>query len=308
VTSPALWSRRSEKVIARCSFRCRFIERRTRKRCSPPSSETDTWRLGRWPSPDPAGIASVDPTDPQTWNRYAYVRNSPLMMTDPTGLDGCLEYYGNEWTSVPCDISYTLQYFGYGEMGYFVMGGFYPSTGGGGGSASVSGKQPQTQTCTVSNGRTTAPGPGQAPGPGAFGLYPSQHPGMVAIDPMALGLFPGSQTNALLRSNLSQITFNFSPTPRLPGGFPTTFTVGDIAGGNPSPRVGGSAFNGLYDFDIYGLPSDAAASAATSPRGVPVSVTVTFPSSLPINCGGPATDPILPPPGEVPAFRGVVRW
>ena len=27
--------------------------------------------------------------DPQTWNRYAYVRNSPLEMTDPLGLDGC---------------------------------------------------------------------------------------------------------------------------------------------------------------------------------------------------------------------------
>ena len=43
---------------------------------------------GRWPSPDPAGILSADPSDPQTWNRYAYVRNSPLTLTDPTGLDG----------------------------------------------------------------------------------------------------------------------------------------------------------------------------------------------------------------------------
>jgi len=42
---------------------------------------------GRWPSPDPAGIAAVNPTDPQSWNRYAYARNSPLMMIDPLGLD-----------------------------------------------------------------------------------------------------------------------------------------------------------------------------------------------------------------------------
>jgi RHS repeat-associated protein len=42
---------------------------------------------GRWLSPDPAGMAAVDSTDPQTWNRYAYVRNSPLNTTDPFGLD-----------------------------------------------------------------------------------------------------------------------------------------------------------------------------------------------------------------------------
>lgn len=182
---------------------------------------------------------------------------------------------------------------------------FHRAGGGGGGASNSAQQQPQTTSCTVSNGRTTAPGPGQAPGPGAFGLYPSQHPGMVAIDPMALGLFPGVQTNNLLYANRSQIAFDFSPTPNLPSGFPTTFTIGDIAGGTPSPRVGGTAFDGFYDFDIYGLPSDAAARAATSQ---PVAVTVTFPSSLPINCGGPATDPILPPPGEVPAFKGVVHW
>ena len=40
---------------------------------------------GRWPSPDPAGLSSVHLRDPQTWNRYAYVRNSPLAIVDPTG-------------------------------------------------------------------------------------------------------------------------------------------------------------------------------------------------------------------------------
>jgi RHS repeat-associated protein len=43
---------------------------------------------GRWPSPDPAGLAAVDPTNPQSWNRYAYVYNSPLNLLDPTGLCG----------------------------------------------------------------------------------------------------------------------------------------------------------------------------------------------------------------------------
>jgi RHS repeat-associated protein len=41
---------------------------------------------GRWPSPDPAGIGAVDPGNPQSWDRYAYVLNNPLANTDPTGL------------------------------------------------------------------------------------------------------------------------------------------------------------------------------------------------------------------------------
>jgi RHS repeat-associated protein len=44
---------------------------------------------GRWPSPDPSGMASVRPSNPQSWNRYAYVLNNPLANIDPSGLD-CL--------------------------------------------------------------------------------------------------------------------------------------------------------------------------------------------------------------------------
>src|SRR5579859_7823916 len=40
---------------------------------------------GRWPSPDPAGLAAVDPTNPQSWNRYAYVGNDPADFVDPLG-------------------------------------------------------------------------------------------------------------------------------------------------------------------------------------------------------------------------------
>jgi RHS repeat-associated protein len=43
---------------------------------------------GRWPSPDPAGLSAVHLRDPQTWNRYAYVSNNPLRITDPSGLCG----------------------------------------------------------------------------------------------------------------------------------------------------------------------------------------------------------------------------
>ncbi|MGH9687972.1 MAG: RHS repeat domain-containing protein [Candidatus Acidiferrales bacterium] len=43
--------------------------------------------LGLFMSPDPSGLSFADPTDPQTLNLYSYVRNSPLMYTDPTGRD-----------------------------------------------------------------------------------------------------------------------------------------------------------------------------------------------------------------------------
>jgi RHS repeat-associated protein len=41
---------------------------------------------GRWISPDPAGLGAVDMTNPQTWNRYAYVGNNPTGAVDPLGL------------------------------------------------------------------------------------------------------------------------------------------------------------------------------------------------------------------------------
>jgi RHS repeat-associated protein len=44
---------------------------------------------GRWISPDPAGLSAVDPSNPQSWNRYAYVVNNPLSLTDSTGLEPC---------------------------------------------------------------------------------------------------------------------------------------------------------------------------------------------------------------------------
>jgi len=50
---------------------------------------------GRWTSPDPAGLGAVDPTNPQSWNRYAYVLNNPMAMVDLLGDDGC--YFGDSY-------------------------------------------------------------------------------------------------------------------------------------------------------------------------------------------------------------------
>src|SRR5437588_2254466 len=40
----------------------------------------------RWIQPDPSGLGAVSMSNPQSWNRYAYVGNSPMNMVDPLGL------------------------------------------------------------------------------------------------------------------------------------------------------------------------------------------------------------------------------
>ncbi|MGO9865346.1 MAG: RHS repeat-associated core domain-containing protein [Terriglobales bacterium] len=55
---------------------------------------------GRWTSPDPAGLGVVDPTNPQTWNRYAYVLNNPMAMVDPLGLDD--DCYDEDGDPIDC--------------------------------------------------------------------------------------------------------------------------------------------------------------------------------------------------------------
>lgn len=70
---------------------------------------------GRWISPDPAGSAAVDLTNPQSFNGYTYVRNNPLAMVDPTGLDGC------DWGD---PISCVLTYGAYGGFGGAGLLGF----------------------------------------------------------------------------------------------------------------------------------------------------------------------------------------
>jgi RHS repeat-associated protein len=42
--------------------------------------------LGRWMTSDPAGLAAVNPGNPQSWNRYSYVLNNPLKYIDRAGL------------------------------------------------------------------------------------------------------------------------------------------------------------------------------------------------------------------------------
>lgn len=103
---------------------------------------------GRWISPDPAGLAAVDPASPQTWNRYAYVGNNPLAFVDPLGLF---------WIQACVDIgdgspSCTWDWVddgpgGGGFSGDPIAGGGGGGGGGGDGSAANNGQQ-QTPTAT----------------------------------------------------------------------------------------------------------------------------------------------------------------
>lgn len=58
---------------------------------------------GRWPNPDPLGKSSTCPKDPQTQNRYAYVRNNPMTYTDPTGGLMVLDPWGGDGGGGGCD-------------------------------------------------------------------------------------------------------------------------------------------------------------------------------------------------------------
>jgi RHS repeat-associated protein len=54
---------------------------------------------GRFMSPDPLGVDAADLSNPQKWNLYSYVGNSPLVFIDPTGLSDCDA--GDEPTCTP---------------------------------------------------------------------------------------------------------------------------------------------------------------------------------------------------------------
>ncbi len=51
---------------------------------------------GRFQSPDP-GSAGADPSDPQTWNGYAYVGNNPFSYTDPSGFGFWSDLWSTLW-------------------------------------------------------------------------------------------------------------------------------------------------------------------------------------------------------------------
>ena len=127
---------------------------------------------GRWLVPDPAGLAAVDMTNPQIWNRYAYVGNNPLSNVDPFGLeDGstttCSNGHCRNVTNL--DVTDTIIVTGWWNLAYegwtgrgsfqsffcMLMGGCSYSSGssggGGGGGQAQSPAQPQPKPSPVTS-------------------------------------------------------------------------------------------------------------------------------------------------------------
>ncbi|HEX5413128.1 MAG TPA: RHS repeat-associated core domain-containing protein [Terriglobia bacterium] len=85
--------------------------------------------LGRWMTPDPAGMAAADPSNPQSWNMYAYVLNNPVSNIDPSGLEPCKPGARNYENDCADDVATV-------DMGLVPsLGAVLPGSGGGGGGA-----------------------------------------------------------------------------------------------------------------------------------------------------------------------------
>jgi RHS repeat-associated protein len=102
--------------------------------------------VGRWISPDPSGLNAVDPTNPQTWNRYAYVMNNPLNNVDPLGLQAPVTM-----TNTQCA---NAQNPAICQGGYGTPGNLWATLGGSGGTWDEFGGI----TTTTTTGYTTSDG------------------------------------------------------------------------------------------------------------------------------------------------------
>ena len=85
---------RSLAVETRVRSRCTGKERDSESGLDNFGKRYDSSSLGRFMTPDPIFFQAAMLSDPQRFNLYAYVRNNPLSLTDPTGES--IELIGDE--------------------------------------------------------------------------------------------------------------------------------------------------------------------------------------------------------------------
>ncbi len=102
---------------------------------------------GRWIVPDPAGAKAVDPTNPQSWNRYAYVAGNPLARIDRKGL--CTVMFTSTATGPAANCNSLASVVWYAS-------GLLPSTISGGASATVNPFQAIDSYSSPGNGLSQA--------------------------------------------------------------------------------------------------------------------------------------------------------
>jgi RHS repeat-associated protein len=83
------WGLRASFAYKRASFAYKFTgkERDSESGLDNFGARYGASSLGRFMTPDPIFMTRHRLVDPQQWNLYAYVRNNPLNLTDPTGKD-----------------------------------------------------------------------------------------------------------------------------------------------------------------------------------------------------------------------------
>jgi RHS repeat-associated protein len=151
----------------------------------------------RWMTPDPAGFAAVDPTNPQSWNQYAYVQNNPLAATDPTGLVECIAPIDMSCDE-PCD--------------FFEFGCGSPLPIGGGGGGGGGGRAPSGPPETPIPEAPTNVGEPQDPGFGNGPIWTEKipiSPGPLSPFLIIQNITTGDASDAILNLNIPFLWLQF---------------------------------------------------------------------------------------------------
>ncbi|MFZ0302205.1 MAG: RHS repeat-associated core domain-containing protein [Terracidiphilus sp.] len=210
---------------------------------------------GRWMIPDPYGWGAVDLTNPQSFNRYAYVMNNPTTFIDSFGLfgNGQMQPPGSSgqdsyWGADGCLYVYTYST-SYGPNGqlYANVGTpiqvYCPTSG--------TGSCPPGVTCGPPSG--SGGGGGGAPNNGPKPQQPQKNPCPPGTRMVGVGKALWEGGDALIAANLAGIHFFFAGAALTAGCLdPTPFEPATCAGGvfvGATFGTGGAILTGLAVHD-----------------------------------------------------------